>query len=748
MSLGNRDPRRELCDELARELSAPGALRQLRLLQLVGLLRGPGLAVPSARRTTAEEGSVTSARAISIWKPVSRSGELVWERPKPLPLGDHYATRRTLRRLPEKGRQRILFFGESAAAGYLYAPWHTPARLLESQLNAVAGDCGESGWEVIDLARTNERLDSMVATFAAALQLKAQVAVFFAGNNWPLLETPELSPYAPAVRWRQRYGLGLRSGGLVGPVELARLQLQRKVRGAMARIAQLAAGVGVDVVLVRPEVNLADWPARQPVAWLPYGRSASWYEFDSRARRALEEGDWVAARRWALEMAGLDGGLNPTAQRLLASAHLGASEVAAAVSACRREVDADSYPIAAFLPSPRATRQVGDLLRQAAEEHGFATVDLPSIFAAHSATSLAESLPGRRMFLDYCHLTAEGMAVAMAATACSILRVVKSAEVATWGEILALRDPTGTAISQPVPEVDAVAHLGAAIHTAHRLAGAPGKAELLRHWCRQALRSWPAISATMVDLARARCAPVPELLSAEQQEILASPAVLGFQHGWSWQAVDGELFTAMIAVLRQGDGGQCTAAKQIEAAILAHRAASPGRSIELAVPGFHLAEPVECLFPEAMAETRRSSRAMLRCVWPETAFDLPWDGELALRLRATLRLPPIAGLASRGAATVRLMLNEHSCGEVEVGARWSRQEIELPIHHLRRGLNRLRLVWPPLPGGGEAALEAAGERLECGVEADIHPLFGEIYSLKVAVVDQVLDLHGTAEERG
>src|SRR3954452_25139562 len=105
-------------------------------------------------------------RPISIWLPREKDGEQVFERPDPGPLGDHYATRKVI---PAKqARQRICFFGESAAAGYLYAPHLTPARVLEDHLRHLAGP---GAFEVVDLARTNEPLQPLVATVEAAMQL-------------------------------------------------------------------------------------------------------------------------------------------------------------------------------------------------------------------------------------------------------------------------------------------------------------------------------------------------------------------------------------------------------------------------------------------------------------------------------------------------------------------------------------------------------------------------------------------------
>src|SRR4029077_574745 len=86
----------------------------------------------------------------------------------------------------------------------------------------------------------------------------------YAGNNWSLLETPELSPYPPSVRGRQRYAEALRGGGVLGPARLARERLAGVAAAAMAEIAEIAAiarAAGAPVVLVVPEVNLADWGA-------------------------------------------------------------------------------------------------------------------------------------------------------------------------------------------------------------------------------------------------------------------------------------------------------------------------------------------------------------------------------------------------------------------------------------------------------------------------------------------------------
>ena len=146
-------------------------------------------------------------RPISIWQPETRDGEAVFVRPEPGPFSDHYSARRVIpARCPR--RRRLCLLGESTAAGYLLAPHLTPAVVLERRL----GD----GWEVVDLARTNERLASLADTAEAALQLTPDRFVVFAGNNWNLLETPEWSPYLPSTVARREIAERLRRATVEG----------------------------------------------------------------------------------------------------------------------------------------------------------------------------------------------------------------------------------------------------------------------------------------------------------------------------------------------------------------------------------------------------------------------------------------------------------------------------------------------------------------------------------------------------
>ncbi len=695
-----KDPFRELAERLA----TPDGLRQARLLQMAGLAGTPA---PPPSPMPFPRGP----HPISIWQPTEIDGGRAFVRPEPGPFGDHYATRKVLRPKQAELPLRVAFFGESAAAGYLYAPHLTPAQVLEEQLQAAGG---HENFEVVDLARTNETLAGLRDTVRSALQIQPDVLVLFVGNNWNLLETPEVSPYAASVAARQEVALALRDGGLGGPVELARGRLREAATATLDEVALLARAVGIPVVVVLPEVNLADWETRQPVPWLPRGGTARWHAHYRTALDLLGRGDAAGVAGMTERMLELDSGACPSTWRLRALARRALGDDAGALEACRAEVDSAAYPTLAFLSAPQATTLARDLLREAARRHGFVTVDLPAIFAQHTGSLL----PDRRLFLDYCHLTLEGIQVAMSAVAAEVLRLSGMREAGMiegepdWRTLLASTPPPRIA-----PEAEATARLGAAIHGAHRLLTVGPKSPILAHWCAAALQASPGIAETFLDLAEARTAPCPAVLTAAQQRNLRSPHRLLLQHGWQWDHLDAEVLTAMESVL----GGEISRRTRQMMERRALSSAGAG-GIDLADPYWHW-EPLERFFPEVMRFEDLAERATVRSPWPETSFCLVVDGPREVDLELTARAP------DRNPGKIDVSLDGQPAGSLSVGERWTKSRLRVSI--LSPGLHRLTLRWPDLPAcGGDNPLLPAIERLELGLPADLHPVFGEVWSIK------------------
>jgi hypothetical protein len=652
---------------------------------------------------------------ISIWQPEIQDGELRFVRPEPLPLGDHYASRQVLTPKRDLLPLRVCLFGESAAAGYLYAPRLTPAGVLEAQLRAVGGD---EHFEVIDLARTNERLSTLVETVRAALQIQPDVLVIWVGNNWNLLETPEISPYAAETEACRRYARLLGEEGIAGIVRHASEELRRRAGDAVDTIALIARTVQIPVVLVVPEVNLGDWETLQPPTWNSERGLGEWYERLGAALRLLEEGEWAEARRCARSLIEIDGGSCSTSWRLLAKAAVGEGDLKAAEAACRAEIDAASYPTLAALSAPQAGTLARGILLGKGKEHGWMVVDLREVFARITG----ESLPGRRLFLDYCHLTIEGIRIAMAAVASRVLEVSGLVEEPFDAQAILAR-----AGDLPLsPETAATACLGAALHTAHRLLPVGPKGPVLEHWLEEALRADPGVADAMLDLLKMRCTPLPAILTAAQRRNFDSPYRLLLQHGLRWEHLDADLLQAIVAVFeRRG-----VPARERLADLLMGAFPPSDESVDLTEPPF-LWEPLARFFPDVMSFDDLPRRGTLRCPWPEVSFCLIGDGRSDVEIEATVRLPLVPGAEEKRRGVVRMELNGEPCGQVPAGERWTRYPVRLAGSRLERGLNRLTLRWPIPELDGGAALAAAARRLAQGLPADLHPVFGEVFSLMV-----------------
>ena len=643
-------------------------------------------------------------RPISIWQPAyDKNGRLQFVRPEPSPLGDHYAAQRIISAQKKAGHTRICFFGESVAAGYLYAPHITPAKVLQHHLNTAVS---QPQYELIDLARTNERLDTLVATVEASLQLNPDLLVIFAGNNWNLLETPEISPYSPDQKMREAYATALRNDGLLGPVELAAKHLMEKVSHAYGRLHTLAQTANIPLIWIIPEVNLADWETRQPAPWLEAGQNQRWYACYFAAQTAIEQKDWETVFALVDEMLTLDNKQCATSWQLLAIAHQGVDNEAQARLAAELAISHTNYATLGFLAAPQISAMEQELQRRMAAFYQFRTVDLPKLLPQVTQSHL----PDKALFADYCHLTEQGMHLTMGAVAAEILQ-------------RPFPDLLTTLTQHPIQPTDlATAQFGAAIHTAHRHLPVRQNHEMVRYWCEQAYRTAPSIISAMVDYVATRT-PIPAVLTAVQQQNLNSPHTLQHQHGWQYGHLDAILIEAVCTLLAEKE-------PTMYSQLLDHLIQQHGigaAKMDLLTNDFYLWEPLTRFYPEIMPTADITEWAIHRAPWPETSLALVAQGKTAVNLNITARLPRFNQRPVTRQGNAALQINKQPLTHIALTVEWQTTSVTIPAGLLQTGLNKLTIQWPPLPNMD--GFIPIIERLEQGQSADLYPAFGELFQV-------------------
>ena len=710
-----RDPRRAACDEQARRLLSPEGRATATLLDLAGA----GSTAAPSERAAAEIAEEIVARylgdtpaPIGIWTPDTRDGQLVFVRDATAVTRDWWPPHARLAPKRSLLPLRIVLLGESTAAGWFYAPELTPATVLGEQLTAARG---RGIYEVLDLTMVNLQAPALVELAGAALQLDPDVMVVFAGNNWPqrLPAFPGASPLDCAEA-----AVALRTAGMAGLRELADARTRASAETTLEIIARVADAGGVSLVVVVPEVGLADWPRDRPVPWLPGDDAGRWHAAHAKALGTLETGAWSDAAEAARAMLALDGGVSPTSHRLLGDALAGLGRADAARAAYAAAVDARAWDN--FPAMPSATSVVREAIRRSAGEHDFVCVDLPAVIAAEG-----EAIPGRRLFLDYCHLTAEGMGVAMAAVTAAVRRLVESTSS---------RSPRRRAPRNPAaaPPTEATVKFLTALYAAHWAEppdlGAGPRIRLARDGLAAALQASPAIEAALRAYVATRAVPASAAgLSAAHARLHDAISELG-REGMDDHGLDPDVVEAIRDLL-----AECgrPLADEVEAQLLRHHGVGAG-TVDLVSAPYHWRRMDR---HEGGSGFGQDASALYRARWPASHFCLVATGGEAVRLTLTARLPRVA---SDRTGEVGVDVNATPVGVAGLTDRWSRTTLDIPAGRLRRGFNRVTLRWPALPADGDAALAQILRRLEQGIPTDLHPVFGEVFALRCALVQALM----------
>jgi hypothetical protein len=656
------------------------------------------------------QGQEEQPEPIGPWKPQREDDEWVFVRELTTdellwPRQNQWSDSLSLRQ--KKGaKRRICLIGESVAQGYFYAPFVTPAKLLEAALAEAAGP-GE--YEVIDVSKRGETPYSLIYRLVEVLQLAPDVIVCFAGNNFHFRFFG-----SDGLEHRLKEAEALAQHGVAGLLQLTKNAMRSFTEEALDNMAVVARSQDVPLVWVLPEANMADWGNWAPVHWLPGNGTAGWWELFRTGVRCLEEKDWAGAEDVARRMLGLDGGCSPTSHEMLARALEGQGRLEESRRAHLDEIEASCWDANWWPWVARIATTVRETIQSRCELHEIPCVNLSEVFALHSGSPLQ----GRRLFVEPNHNTIEGMVVAVAAAAAQVLRMENPPREVAWPSL----------VEKLAPRIDSIDDAICKFLTflAQYLENVPlvGQKELAAWWCKAAIAADPSVRDLMAEYVAAKATRSPLILS--RLEAVEPPVrrlnmsyVRPFKSRTNLRRSDLHLDYRIIeAICDAVEASGRPMKEEMIQLLLEHHGSLP-----VDISAFEYREQPFFDFGATYGES-----ATFRSVVPWSTFYLVADATRDVELDLTSRLPVYE---SRRAGSVQVSINGSSVGQVELTGRWGRSKLKVARALLQRGVNRVRLDWPVPPPDGEFALAQATRRMEQGLAGEIYPVLGEVFSLVV-----------------
>lgn len=688
------------------DLALPEHLKPLAKEFAQALVSNDGVIVAPhlTRMLEAATAQPAPANGNALQAPVGRVG--IWQRTsrgdfsRNPSLWQRWSYWANVSKIPVKGaRKRVVLLGESVARGFLYDPLFNVAKVLEQTLNATV-----DGIELVDLACTNQTLPELKQLLQECSELSPDALVIFAGNNWSSVGTD-----SGALDGAHRSAL-LSQHGATGLRALYETNIAREVRTLVAQIGELRERTNVPVVFVIPEFNLLDWRDARPMApHLPARGNIEWLRERDAANEASACDDVEELFRASKRMIELDGGTTSWAFRMAAEARVRSKAFDEARELLQQSRDAELWDHSPH--TPRCYAVVQRVLRESLHAHSIPAVDLPKLFA----DCFPGELPGRRLFIDYCHLSAEGIRHCCAFIAAELVRLL-SRGTSSASDFLSVN-------LQIDPRVEAQAHFAAAIHNAH---WGYDCNEIVEHHCRRALEREPSIADQMrryIDLMTRKapgwmCSSTSALANAA-----ANPAMARYVIGMlprQLRTLDEALLPTLARLTN-------FTAEMLELRIREH--ARRGTTVDLleSLHSLHSLSQREALWlsPGARLSSPDYYRAFSDCSSFYFFEELPED----CAIRLTGRLP------GESNGTVAIEINGTAVANVPLGRAWTKVCIDVSAQVLCRGLNTIMIRWPHPNVAYETVMACAAASATRRVGVELFPVFGELHTFTCGTRD-------------
>lgn len=564
---------------------------------------------------------------------------------------------------PKGTRRRVVLIGESVARGFMYDPEFNCAAALAQLMRSALGP---DEVEIVDLAKSGMDYGELRQILSESQVLRPDAYVVFAGNNWQMSLRPECDTVIERLRHHDSWEDAANS----------KQKTEDAVGSLVAQLHKISEEMAAPVIVVIPGFNSKDW--RSYRGWRDPLLSGSCCKEWRRLRSLsdLSHGPVERDTDIAQKIAALNGGV-PFALEILAWAanEAGKSELA------ERLVDeaGEMCTRLPFATPARCSSRSRAALREECERNAIFVVDM----ARECTAYMNGRLPDRHLFLDFCHLTAEGIWLAMVCTAKTLSeawRVPQRPPVMT------------TELANSVPSrVRAQAHLKAAIVNADR----DQPLEIIKYHCLEAIRHSPDMLQFLALFAESHSRKIPINMCRSSEALLANGE--RFPVFTKLRESDGlgdkrPNFLLIEGISRAVAETNAELSKQIDSVVLAEH--------EL---GYTLKDLLRSDYCDIIAA--RSDWAwwehssFLTTHEPDSRFYLICGESSEVELRLICRVPN----DTMDGQALAVEMNGREVQKVPVTRTWAEYQITIPLEFVMPGINRMTLQWP------EPAVENQGK---------------------------------------
>jgi hypothetical protein len=649
-------------------------------------------------------------RTVGIWEPRVEKGQVSFVRVRNKHLWMGWAD---VERIEPKGnKSRVILIGESVAHSTFIAPYFNCATALQILLQSATGT---QNVEVVDIARGGMSFHMLNKLLVSALALEPNAYVIFAGNNWQ-----------HSTSWRSKLNINkivslLRETEKWTPVRnYIEGVLREHIVDFVTYLGRFSSENRLPIIFVIPEFNLLDWQVegswRNPLVTSDIVRRSLYNK--AQAEKALADGNLYLAAALTEEMIQMEEGSNPGGFEVLARHNLNQGNIAEARRLKEKAIDTGLTFTGIGIP--RCFSVVQEVFRQESARHGVTLVDLPRRFEEY----LPDTLPGRRFFFDNCHMTVEGIRLAMASTAEQLLPLLGQCE-RSWSEM-----------NQFQFEVDHFGLAHAHFAAAHVNAQLGQDYEIIRYHCSEAIRQTHEITDLMRLFINTYVRQTNIKYFKELMNFLGEKGILchSFFRRPNANHVDRytparilneeELQPPLILALTDLLSEIDPEIKRWVDVTLQREHGVPSHDIDL------LRRPyMDVIYGQLEYDWQRES-VYFKSYRIESSFRLICESPCSIRVNLVCRVPGAANVTE----PINLLVNGITSYNLIASADWVAADWVIPANLLHQGMNSLMIRWPEPSQSKRQRVEEVANRIERCVEwQDIKEtafVYGEVYEFR------------------